>query len=86
MAFSFSDMVAYASRGTTVRPGDVLGSGTSGGGCLAEVWGRRGRDAHPSLRPGDVVTLDIEEIGTLTSKVVAGTPIVHIPSARPNVS
>jgi 2-keto-4-pentenoate hydratase/2-oxohepta-3-ene-1,7-dioic acid hydratase in catechol pathway len=33
MAWSFAEMVAYASRGTTVVPGDVLGSGTCGGGC-----------------------------------------------------
>ena len=51
MAFSFGDMVAYASRGTEVRPGDVLGSGTCGGGCLAELWGRHGIDAHPPLQP-----------------------------------
>jgi hypothetical protein len=50
-------MVAYASRGTEVRPGDVLGSGTCGGGCLAELWGRNGLDAHPPLRPGDLVTV-----------------------------
>ena len=42
MGWTFEEMVAYASRGTEVRPGDVLGSGTCGnGGCLAELWGRR---------------------------------------------
>ncbi|WP_207919436.1 fumarylacetoacetate hydrolase family protein [Micromonospora sp. KC207] len=45
MAFSFADMIAYAFRGTKVRPGDVLGSGNCGGGCLAELWGRHGLDA-----------------------------------------
>ena len=44
MSWTFEEMVAYASRGTVVRPGDVLGSGTCGnGGCLAELWGVRGR-------------------------------------------
>ncbi|MFI7300707.1 fumarylacetoacetate hydrolase family protein [Streptomyces sp. NPDC050121] len=43
MSWTFEEMVAYASRGTWVRPGDVLGSGTCGnGGCLAELWGVRG--------------------------------------------
>lgn len=83
MAFSFPQMIAYASRGTIVRPGDVLGSGTSGGGCLAELWGRRGRDAHAPLTSGDVVTLSIEELGTLTSKVVEGvSPVPIQPAAR----
>jgi 2-keto-4-pentenoate hydratase/2-oxohepta-3-ene-1,7-dioic acid hydratase in catechol pathway len=36
MSWTFEEMIAYASRGTVLRPGDVLGSGTCGnGGCLA---------------------------------------------------
>ncbi|MFD1764982.1 fumarylacetoacetate hydrolase family protein [Streptomyces lienomycini] len=43
MSWTFEEMTAYASRGTRVVPGDVLGSGTCGnGGCLAELWGVRG--------------------------------------------
>ena len=67
MGWTFEEMVAYASRGTWVRPGDVLGSGTCGnGGCLAELWGRNGEQAPPPLQPGDVVTLAVEGIGELT--------------------
>ena len=53
MGWPFEDLVAYASRGTTVRPGDVLGSGTCGnGGCLAELWGRgTSRDELPRCGP-----------------------------------
>ena len=68
MAFSYGDMIAYASRGTEVRPGDVLGSGTCGGGCLAELWGREGFDAHPPLRPGDLVTVTVEQLGTIPTR------------------
>ena len=82
MAFSFADMIAYASRGTEVRPGDVLGSGTCGGGCLAELWGRHGLDAHPPLQPGDLVTVTIEQLGTLTVRITEGVDPVPIPSAR----
>jgi 2-keto-4-pentenoate hydratase/2-oxohepta-3-ene-1,7-dioic acid hydratase in catechol pathway len=71
MGFSFAEMVAHASRGTEVRPGDVLGSGTCGGGCLAELWGRQGLDAHPPLRPGDTVSTTVEHLGSLTSQIVA---------------
>jgi 2-keto-4-pentenoate hydratase/2-oxohepta-3-ene-1,7-dioic acid hydratase in catechol pathway len=69
MHFSFGEMIAQASRGTEIRPGDVLGSGTCGGGCLAELWGRRGRDAHPPLRAGDTVTVSVDRLGTLTSHI-----------------
>jgi 2-keto-4-pentenoate hydratase/2-oxohepta-3-ene-1,7-dioic acid hydratase in catechol pathway len=64
-------MVAYA-RGTWVRPGDVLRSGTCGGGCLAELWGRHGRDAHPPLAARDTVTVTVDRPGTLVSRIVDG--------------
>ncbi|HUQ56248.1 fumarylacetoacetate hydrolase family protein [Lentzea sp.] len=81
MSWTFEEMVAYASRGTSVRPGDVLGSGTCGnGGCLAELWGR-GSD-RPPLRPGDTVTLTVEGIGRLTTTVTAGGTVHPLPRAR----
>ena len=90
MAWPFEELVAHASRGTEVRPGDVLGSGTCGnGGCLAELWGRRGVQDPPPLRPGDVVTMTVEGIGTITNTVVEGrdprpiTPARHRPRNRP---
>jgi 2-keto-4-pentenoate hydratase/2-oxohepta-3-ene-1,7-dioic acid hydratase in catechol pathway len=83
MGWTFEEMVAYASRGTWVRPGDVLGSGTCGnGGCLAELWGRNGRQDPPPLQPDDVVTLTVEGIGSLTNTIVAGVAPVPIPAAR----
>jgi 2-keto-4-pentenoate hydratase/2-oxohepta-3-ene-1,7-dioic acid hydratase in catechol pathway len=83
MGWPFEDLVAYASRGTEVRPGDVLGSGTCGnGGCLAELWGR-GRTDLPPLRPGDVVTMTVEGLGTLRNTVVAGREPHPIAQARP---
>jgi len=82
MAWSFAELVSYASRGTWVRPGDVLGSGTCGNGCLLELWGRRGRDFHPPLGPGDVVSLHVEGIGTLTNTVIAGVEPHDLPPAR----
>ncbi|ABG05175.1 fumarylacetoacetate (FAA) hydrolase [Rubrobacter xylanophilus DSM 9941] len=83
MAWSFEELVAYASRGTWVRPGDVLGSGTCGSGCLAELWGRVGRQEPPLLEPGDVVRMTVEGIGTIENRVVEGVSPVPIPRARP---
>ena len=81
MAWSFEELVAYASRGTWVRTGDVLGSGTCGGGCLAELWGRAGRREPPPLAVGDVVTMNVEGIGTIANRVVAGVDPVPVPRA-----
>ena len=53
MGWPFEELVAYASRGTVVRAGDVLGSGTCGnGGCLAELWGRTAGSPLPRCSPG----------------------------------
>jgi 2-keto-4-pentenoate hydratase/2-oxohepta-3-ene-1,7-dioic acid hydratase in catechol pathway len=85
MAWSFEDLVAYASRGTWVRTGDVLGSGTCGGGCLGELWGRAGRREPSPLTPGDVVTMRVEGIGTISNRVVAGREPQPVPRASPAV-
>jgi 2-keto-4-pentenoate hydratase/2-oxohepta-3-ene-1,7-dioic acid hydratase in catechol pathway len=82
MQWSFEQLVAYASRGTQVRPGDVIGSGTCGSGCLAEIWGRRGSMDPPPLAPGDEIELRIEGIGALRSTVVAGAETVDIGAGR----
>jgi 2-keto-4-pentenoate hydratase/2-oxohepta-3-ene-1,7-dioic acid hydratase in catechol pathway len=81
MGGPFEELVAYAARGTTLRPGDVLGSGTCGnGGCLGELWGRRGELTPPPLQPGDVVEMTVEGIGTLRNRVVPG---LDLPPVRP---
>jgi len=75
MHWTFVEMIAYASRDSVVLPGDLLASGTTGGGgCLAELWGRRGEQTPPPLEPGDVVRMDVEGIGTLTGTVAEGQP------------
>ena len=84
MGWPFEELIAYAARGTEVRAGDVLGSGTCGnGGCLAELWGRRQRTDPPPLRPGDVVELSVEGIGTVRNRVVEGQTLPPVREARP---
>jgi fumarylacetoacetate (FAA) hydrolase len=66
--YSFGQMLARASTDVHVRPGDILGSGTVGSGCLLEV-----KDATLKrwLEPGDTVRLEIERLGVLESPVIA---------------
>jgi fumarylacetoacetate (FAA) hydrolase len=65
--FSFGDMLARACADVHVRPGEILGSGTVGGGCLLEV---KDETLGRWLEPGDTVSLTIERLGTLASPVV----------------
>ncbi|QSE89917.1 fumarylacetoacetate hydrolase family protein [Rhodococcus pseudokoreensis] len=81
MAWTFAELIAYASRGTWVRPGDVLGSGTCGGGCLAELWGWRGDRQPPPLTIGDTVTMTVDGIGSIHNTVVTGPPLHRVPPA-----
>ncbi|MDP9284518.1 MAG: fumarylacetoacetate hydrolase family protein [Actinomycetota bacterium] len=60
---SWGRMVEHAARNTVLRPGDVLGSGTVGSGCILEHGDGRW------LQPGDVVELEIEGIGVLKNTV-----------------
>ncbi|MGY1637656.1 fumarylacetoacetate hydrolase family protein [Geodermatophilus sp. SYSU D00742] len=84
MGWPFEELIAYASRGTEVRAGDVLGSGTCGnGGCLGELWGRRGEQTPPPLQPGDVVEMTVEGIGTIRNRVVEGLELPPVRPARP---
>ena len=63
--WSFGDILARVSQSVTLMPGDVIGSGTVGTGCLYELTKNQG----PWLNEGDVVELEIEEIGVLTNTV-----------------
>ncbi|TMB55299.1 MAG: fumarylacetoacetate hydrolase family protein, partial [Chloroflexi bacterium] len=71
--FSFGEMIARASADARLRPGDLIGSGTVGTGCLLEV---RDEILKRYLEPGDVVSLSVERLGTLA------TPVIERPMAR----
>ncbi len=71
MHYSWADLLAYAGRDTVLRPGDVIGSGTVGTGCILELSGVYGSERYPWLQPGDVVELEVEGIGVLRNPVTA---------------
>ena len=69
MHWRLEDLIAHASWGEELRPGEVLGSGTAGDGSAME----RGQALHP----GDVVELEIEGLGLLRNRVVQGDKPSH---------
>jgi 2-keto-4-pentenoate hydratase/2-oxohepta-3-ene-1,7-dioic acid hydratase in catechol pathway len=71
MAWSFEELLAFSAHGASIQAGDVIGCGTCGNGCLMELWGRNQSWTTPRpLQAGDVVTLEVEGIGTLTNTIV----------------
>lgn len=63
MHYRFADLIAFLSQGTGLYPGELIASGTVGGGCSFETG--------QVLKPGDLIELEVEGIGTLRNRVVA---------------
>ena len=68
MHFNWPQLIAQASRDAELYPGDLLGSGTVGSGCILELG-----PEHTGgwLKPGDVVELEIERLGILRTPIIA---------------
>jgi 2-keto-4-pentenoate hydratase/2-oxohepta-3-ene-1,7-dioic acid hydratase in catechol pathway len=63
MIYKIPELIEFLSRGTTLLPGDVIGTGTPSGVGM-------GRGVF--LQPGDRVAVEIEGLGRLENRVVAG--------------
>ncbi|WP_064094314.1 fumarylacetoacetate hydrolase family protein [Rossellomorea aquimaris] len=63
--YTFAEMIERASKDVTLYPGEVIGSGTVGTGCILEL----GTETHPWLKAGDVVELEIDGLGVLQNTV-----------------
>jgi len=68
MYHSWPKLIAHASADAELFPGDLLGSGTVGTGCILELGPE---NTGSWLKPGDVVELEIERLGVLRTPVVA---------------
>ena len=64
--FTFPQMIERASRHVTLKPGDIIGSGTVGTGCILEL----GSENVPWIKEDDVVALEIERLGILRNRIV----------------
>jgi 2-keto-4-pentenoate hydratase/2-oxohepta-3-ene-1,7-dioic acid hydratase in catechol pathway len=83
LSWSFEEMLSHASRGAMVGPGDVIATGTCGSGALSETWSRSGSRTPPPLAVGDVVTMTVEGLGTISNTIVEATsPGIQVPRAR----
>lgn len=64
----FTKMIERGSADAMMYPGDLIGSGTVGTGCILEL----GPEAVGGwLKPGDVLEIEIERLGTLTTPIVS---------------
>ena len=66
MRWTFAELIAQASKNTTLKVGDLIGSGTVGTGCITEFP----EGTYSWLQPGDVVRLEIERLGILENTVI----------------
>jgi fumarylacetoacetate (FAA) hydrolase len=66
MYWTWPQILAHASRDVELRPGDVVGSGTVGSGCILELTPEA---VGGWLKAGDVVELWVEGIGSLRNTV-----------------
>jgi 2-keto-4-pentenoate hydratase/2-oxohepta-3-ene-1,7-dioic acid hydratase in catechol pathway/glyoxylase-like metal-dependent hydrolase (beta-lactamase superfamily II) len=82
MDWSFGEVISYASRGVTLVPGDVFGSGTVPTCTLVEHLGDPG--TFPGwLHDGDVVSLRVQGLGE-TRQTVRATAAPQRLAPRPN--
>lgn len=68
MYWTWPQLLAHASRDTKLLPGDVIGSGTVGTGCILELTPTA---VGGWLKAGDVVQLEIERLGILENRVAS---------------
>lgn len=72
MNWTFAQILQRTSYGIQMHPGEVIGSGTVGTGCLLELNGSKITD-NLWLKAGDEVVLEIEGLGRLVNT------ITHVP-------
>lgn len=74
MDWTFAEIIERCSYGVNLLPGDVIGSGTVGTGCFLELNGT-GKLNDPNyaeqwLKEGDVVEMEIDQLGKLSNTIV----------------
>ena len=89
MDWTFAEIIERASYGVQLFPGDIIGSGTVGTGCFLELNGT-GKLNDPEykeqwLKEGDVVEMEIENLGKLSNTIVKDESDFSILALKKNV-
>ncbi len=71
MNWTFGQIIERASYGVTLRPGEVIGSGTVGTGCYMELNLTTQKDNPVWLKVGDEFVLEVDELGRLENTIRA---------------
>ena len=74
MNWTFAQIIERASYGVTLRPGEVIGSGTVGTGCYMELNLTSLKDQPVWIKPGDTFVLEVEKLGRLENQIRQETP------------
>ncbi len=67
MNWTFAQILERVSYGVTIRPGEVIGSGTVGTGCYMELNGTHGTNTW--VKPGDTFALEVAGLGRLENTI-----------------
>ena len=74
MNWTFAEIIERASYGVELFPGDIIGSGTVGTGCLLEINGTNKRKnanyIEKWLKDGDEIKMNVERLGSITNKII----------------
>jgi 2-keto-4-pentenoate hydratase/2-oxohepta-3-ene-1,7-dioic acid hydratase in catechol pathway len=65
MHWTFEKLISYISASETLYPGEIIGSGT----CSGRQGKGSGLELGRNLKAGDVVELEVEQIGTLRNRI-----------------
>ena len=67
ITWTFAQIISRISNGTTIYPGDVIGSGTCATGCLLEL--NQTNDTDIWLKDGDEIKLEVDRMGSLVNTI-----------------
>jgi len=88
MHWTFAEIIERCSYGVNLYPGDIIGSGTVGTGCLLELNGTKKRE-NPNfkeqwLQKGDLVEMEIEKLGKIKNSITKSDNIDSLFAIKKN--
>jgi fumarylacetoacetate (FAA) hydrolase len=89
MDWTFAELIERASYGTTLYPGDIIGSGTVGTGCFLELngTGKLNDENYKEqwLQEGDVVEMEVDGLGKLINTIAKEDTEFSILAKKKNI-